>query len=155
MWQMPLPFLTRLRLCRLIPATCCTSWRIRRSPLSHHTQPRRQNSVHYGIQNLELKTTTAGNNLLFVSETYYPVGWKAYLDGKEIPIYRANYLFRAVVVPAGIHKLEMNFEPKGFYFGKNLSLAANVIVLGGLGFFGFDYWRKKRKPSQPIEQVRS
>jgi hypothetical protein len=110
--------------------------------------------VHYGIQSMELKTTTAGKNLLFVSETYYPVGWKAFLDGKEIPIYRANYLFRAVVVPAGIHKLEMKFEPRGFYLGKNLSLAANVIVLGGLGFFGFDYWRKKRKSNQPVEQAR-
>jgi hypothetical protein len=110
--------------------------------------------VHYGIQDLELKTTTAGNNLLFLSETYYPVGWKAFLDGKEIPIYRANYLFRAVVVPAGVHKIEMKFVPRGFYFGKNLSLAANVLVLGGLGFFGFDYWRKKRKPKQPVEQAR-
>lgn len=100
--------------------------------------------VQYGIQNLEIKTTTAGNNLLFLSETYYPQGWKAYIDGKETAIYRANYLFRAVVVPSGIHKLEMKFEPRGFYFGKNLSLATNSVVLGGLAFFGFDYWRKKR-----------
>ncbi|MBI3586608.1 MAG: YfhO family protein [Ignavibacteriales bacterium] len=100
--------------------------------------------VQYGIQHLEIKTTTAGNNLLFLSETYYPQGWKAFIDGKETPIYRANYLFRAVVVPSGIHKLEMKFEPRGFYFGKNLSLATNIVVLGGLAFFGFDYWRKKR-----------
>ena len=72
---------------------------------------------------------------------------------KETPIYRANYLFRAVVVPAGTHKLEMKFEPKGFYLGKNLSLAANIVVLGGLGFLGFDYWRKKRMPKQPVEQA--
>ncbi|MBI3788752.1 MAG: YfhO family protein [Ignavibacteriales bacterium] len=100
--------------------------------------------VKYGIQNLEIKTTTAGNNLLFLSETYYPQGWKAYVDGKETPIYRANYLFRAVVVPSGIHKLEMKFEPRGFYLGKTLSLATNIVVLGGIGFFSFDYWRKRR-----------
>jgi len=111
--------------------------------------------VRYGIQDLEIKTTTTGNNLLFLSETYYPVGWKAFIDGKEIPIYRANYLFRAVVVPPGVHKLEMKFEPKGFYFGKNLSLAANIVILGGLGFFGFDYWRKKRLPKQADEQLRA
>jgi hypothetical protein len=100
--------------------------------------------VNYGIHNIELKVTTAGNNLLFLSETYYPVGWKAFIDGKETPIYRANYLFRAVAVPPGIHKLELKFEPKGFYLGKNLSLAANVLIVGGLGFFGFDWWRKRR-----------
>ena len=111
--------------------------------------------VHYGIQDLEMKVTTAGNNLLFLSETYYPVGWKAFLDGKEIPIYRANYLFRTVVVPAGIHKLEMKFEPKGFSIGKNVSLAANIIVLGGLGFFGFNSWRRKRKPQPAVEQVQA
>jgi hypothetical protein len=111
--------------------------------------------THYGIQDLELTTTTGGNNLLFLSEAYYPVGWKAFLDGKEIPIYRANYLFRAVVVPAGQHKIEMKFEPKGFYLGKNLSLAANILVLGGLGFFGFDYWRKKRTPKQADEPAKA
>jgi hypothetical protein len=111
--------------------------------------------VHYGIQDLEMNVRTGGNNLLFLSEAYYPVGWKAFLDGKEIPIYRADYLFRAVVVPAGQHKLVMKFEPKGFYLGKNLSLAANILVLGGLGFFGFDYWRKKKTPKQADEQAKA
>jgi len=88
--------------------------------------------VKHGIHNIEIDVTTTGNNLLFLSETYYPVGWKAFIDGKETPIYRANYLFRAVVVPPGVHKLEMKFEPRGFYVCKNLSLAANILVLGGL-----------------------
>ena len=109
--------------------------------------------VRYGIQDLEMKVTAAGNNLLFLSEAYYPVGWKAFIDGKETPIYRANYLFRAVVVPPGTHKLEMKFEPRGFYLGKNLSLAANILMLGGLGFLGFDYWRKKRAPKPPAVQA--
>lgn len=99
----------------------------------------------YSIQDMELKVTTDANNLLFFSETYYPEGWKAYLDGKEIPIYRVNYLFRAVVVPGGIHKLEMKFEPSGFYLGKNLSLVANLVVIGGLGYFGLDRWLKRRR----------
>jgi hypothetical protein len=108
-----------------------------------------RNSIH----EMELKTTTAGNNLLFFSETYCPVGWKAYVDGKETPIYRANYLFRAVMVPGGVHNIEMKFEPKGFFIGKNLSLAANIVTLGGLGFFGFAEWRKRRARQRPTEQV--
>jgi hypothetical protein len=105
------------------------------------------------IHEMELNTTTAGNNLLFFSETYYPVGWKAFVDGKATPIYRANYLFRAVMVPAGIHKVEMKFEPRGFFIGKNLSLAANIVTLGGLGFFGFGYWRKRKKTQQHSEHA--
>jgi hypothetical protein len=101
--------------------------------------------LSYDIQDMELKVTTSGNNLLFFSETYYPKGWKAFIDGKETPIYRANYLFRAVVVPPGIHKLEMKFEPTGFYLGKNLSLFVNLFVIGGLAFFGLDRWMKRRR----------
>ncbi|HEY6951274.1 MAG TPA: YfhO family protein, partial [Bacteroidota bacterium] len=99
--------------------------------------------VHYGLQNIELNVTATGNNLLFLSESYYPKGWKAILDGNEIPIYRLNYLFRGVVVPAGTHKLEMVFEPSSFYTGKNVSLGMNVVLIAALLFAGYDY-RKKR-----------
>jgi hypothetical protein len=105
------------------------------------------------LHDMELKTTTAGNNLLFFSETYYPVGWKAFIDGKETPIYRADYLFRAVMVPGGVHTIEMKFEPKGFFLGKNLSLAANIVTLAGLGFFGFAEWRKRKAGQRPAEQA--
>jgi len=101
--------------------------------------------LSYGIQDMELKVTTSGNNLLFFSETYYPEGWKAFIDGKETPIYRADYLFRAVLVPPGMHKLEVKFKPTGFYLGKNLSLFANLLVIGALAFFGFDRWMKRKR----------
>ncbi|HAL55712.1 MAG TPA: hypothetical protein DCP63_04355 [Bacteroidetes bacterium] len=101
--------------------------------------------TRYGIQDFELKTTTSGTNLLFLSETYYPVGWKAFIDGEEVPILRVNYLFRAVVVKGGIHRLEMRFEPRGFTMGKNLSLFANLLTVGGLAYSGIDYWRKRKR----------
>jgi hypothetical protein len=100
--------------------------------------------VQYGIQNLELRVKASGNNLLFLSETYYPLGWKALLDGREIPIHRLNYLFRGVIVSKGEHRLEMRFEPRGFALGKNISLAANVLVLGAAGVAGVDWWRRRK-----------
>lgn len=99
--------------------------------------------VRYGIQDLELKVTASGNNLLVLSETYYPVGWKAYIDGNPTEIYRVNYLFRGVIVPPGVHTLTMRFEPRGFYLGKNLSLAVNILVLGALGYFWVVRSRKR------------
>jgi len=54
-------------------------------------------------------------------------------------------LFRGVIIPPGQHKMEMRFEPRGFSLGKNLSLAANVIVLAALGFFGVVYLRGRKK----------
>jgi hypothetical protein len=91
--------------------------------------------VHYGIQDFKVRATATGNNLLFLSETYYPKGWKAYVDGKETEIYRLNYLFRGVIIPQGIHTLEMKFEPASFTLGKTISLITNLIILGGIILF--------------------
>ncbi len=92
--------------------------------------------VHYGIQDLKVRTTATGNNLLFLSEAYYPKGWKASIDGKEVEILRLNYLFRGVVVPQGEHTIEMKFEPASFSTGRQISLASNIIVLIGIVFTG-------------------
>ncbi len=61
-------------------------------------------------------------------EQYY-VGWKAYLDGREIKIYPADYLLRGVFLPAGEHRLEMRYEPVGFKIGLWGFLAGAIILL--------------------------
>ncbi|MGH2567259.1 MAG: YfhO family protein, partial [Bacteroidota bacterium] len=99
--------------------------------------------VRFGIQDLELKVTASGNNLLVLSETYYPAGWKAFIDGNPTEMYRVNYLFRGVVVPPGVHMLTMTFEPGGFYLGKNISLSMNILLLGALGYIGVSRLRQK------------
>ncbi len=100
--------------------------------------------VKFGLQDLELNVTATGNNLLFLSEAYYPNGWQAYLDGNKVPIYRLDYLFRGVVIPAGTHTLTMKYEPQTYYTGKSLSLATNILLIGSLGFLGFTSWRKRK-----------
>ncbi|MEW5798495.1 MAG: YfhO family protein [Bacteroidota bacterium] len=100
---------------------------------------------HYGIQDLELKVHATGSNLVFLSESWYPEGWKAFIDGTETPIYRLNYMFRGVVVPQGDHVVTMEFEPAGFYLGKNLSLWLNILVLGGLGYFAVRFFVQKKR----------
>ncbi len=104
--------------------------------------------TEFGIQHLKLKATATGTNLLFLSETYYQPGWKAFIDGKEEGIIRANYLFRGLVVPAGDHAIEMRFEPSGFALGKNLSLAVNLLVIVGFGAVGFFEWRERTASKQ-------
>ncbi|HET9130838.1 MAG TPA: YfhO family protein, partial [Terriglobia bacterium] len=104
--------------------------------------------THYDLQSFDVRVSATGNNLLFLSESYYPNGWKAFLDGQEIPIYRLDYLFRGVVVPKGEHMLTMKFEPKTFIIGRDVSLAANITLLAALfGVSGFDWWRKRKERS--------
>jgi hypothetical protein len=105
--------------------------------------------IHFGIQDIALKVKATGNNLLFLSESWYPEGWKAYIDGNETPIHRINYMFRGVVVPVGEHSLTMKFEPRGYYIGKSLSLWMNIFVLAGLGYFCIlSYIKKRNSPLQ-------
>jgi hypothetical protein len=101
--------------------------------------------IHYGIQDLEASVKATGNNFVFFSESWYPEGWKAFVDGKETPIYRVNYMFRGVVVPAGDHSVTMKFEPTGYFVGKYLSLGANVFIILGLVISGYNEYRKRKK----------
>ena len=105
--------------------------------------------TRFGIQDLEAKVTATGNNLVFFSETYYPEGWKAFVDNVETKIYRINYLFRGVVVPPGTHTVAMKFEPRGYYLGKMYSLGMNVLVLVLTGVFGGLQWKKRTKGVLP------
>ena len=67
---------------------------------------------------------------LFMSEAHYP-GWKAYVDGREEEILRANYVFRALPVGPGSHRIEVVYEPLSFKVGLALSLLTAVMLLSG------------------------
>ena len=70
------------------------------------------------------------NAWFVVAEAWYP-GWNAYIDGKPTPIYRANYLFRAIMVPAGAHQVIFIYEPVSFQLGIFTTLIS-LIVMGGV-----------------------
>jgi hypothetical protein len=81
---------------------------------------------------------------LVLSEVYYPAGWKATLDGKEIPIQPANYVLRGLQIPPGSHKLELTFAPDSYKTSVSLSLIgllASLLALAG----GIAYPYLKRK----------
>ncbi len=88
--------------------------------------------VEYQIQKIKLNVRATGNNLLFLSDTWYPK-WKCFIDGKETPIYRANYVFRAVVVPPGEHEVVFIYKDEKFELGSKISLALSSIIL--ISFF--------------------
>ena len=62
------------------------------------------------------------------SETYYP-GWHAWVDGREVPVWKANYAFRGVIVPAGRHEVRMEYHPRSFQIGLTISIATLGITI--------------------------
>jgi hypothetical protein len=87
----------------------------------------------YEPRELQARVNSPGNSLLVLSEIYYDAGWKAWLDGKPVPIQRVDYLLRGVLVPKGAHELRMRFDPSSFKTGITLSALAYGICLLTLG----------------------
>ena len=97
---------------------------------------------NYQPNQLEFKTQSKTPQLAVFSEIYYPKGWKMLLDGKEVPYIKANYLLRAVIVPAGNHEVRMVFEPEVIEKGKVISMSAfGIFLLLSVG--GFLKFRRK------------
>jgi len=71
---------------------------------------------------------TNRNVLLFIADTWFP-GWKAYVDGMETEILRADYNFMAVPIKTGNHQVIIEYKPESFEKGKILSLASTMILL--------------------------
>ena len=97
---------------------------------------------NYQPNQLEFKTQSKTPQLAVFSEIYYPKGWKMLIDGKEVPYIKANYLLRAVFVPAGNHEIRMVFEPEVIEKGKMISMSAfGIFLLLSVG--GFLKFRRK------------
>lgn len=84
----------------------------------------------YTADSITVQTTATTNMILFLSDNYYP-GWKAFVDGKETKIYRADYTFRAVEVPAGKHIVIFSYLPSSFLLGMGGALVGLVLLLVG------------------------
>jgi hypothetical protein len=82
----------------------------------------------YEEQRIRLNVVAPGARWLVMSEVNYP-GWEAWLDGKRISSFRANYLLRAVEITAGRHTVEFFYRPRSFQSGLLLSLIILAIVL--------------------------
>lgn len=78
---------------------------------------------------LKYESESATTGLAVFSEIFYPKGWTAMIDGKEVPIIRANYVLRALEVPAGKHTIEFKFEPKPYIVGDKVTMASCWILL--------------------------
>lgn len=93
--------------------------------------------TRYQSQRVVIEAEAATPSVLMLTDTNYP-GWRAYLDGRRVPVTTANYLFRGVIVPPGKHVVEFAYEPASFRYGAAISFAA-LIVLSGLA------WRERRQ----------
>lgn len=98
----------------------------------------------YKPNHLTYQTKANGEQLAVFSEIYYDKGWKAYVDGEEVPYMRANFVLRAMKVPAGEHTVEFKFKPAAFYTGQKISLIASLLLFAFVGFAGYTEVKKRK-----------
>jgi hypothetical protein len=94
----------------------------------------------YAPDALTYRYTAAQPATVVFSEIYYADGWQATLDGQPVPHFRADFVLRAMQVPAGSHEIKFVFEPKEYKVGNTVSLLSSIGVLlavAAAGVFGF------------------
>ncbi|MDI6807396.1 MAG: YfhO family protein [Candidatus Eisenbacteria bacterium] len=87
----------------------------------------------YGFNELRIDLDTSGNSFLVLSDLFYP-DWKAYLDNREVPVYRTNGMFRGIQVGPGKHALVMRYESPSLRLGIFASLASGAVIIILLAF---------------------
>ena len=101
----------------------------------------------YAPNKLEYKTSAANEQLAVFSEIYYPKGWNVYIDGNKTDLLRADYILRAVIVPAGEHTVTFEYKPESYYMGARISAISSSLLLlallGGIVFYIMRYMKKK------------
>jgi hypothetical protein len=85
------------------------------------------------------------NGLAVFSEVFYPKGWIATIDGNEVPIIRADYVLRALEIPAGKHTIEFVFKPSAYVVGNKITGASSWLLL--IVVFGCVGWTLKEEKS--------
>ncbi|WP_338864885.1 YfhO family protein [Myxococcus stipitatus] len=102
-------------------------------PLERPTCKGTVSPLRQSAQHLELKVKACDDSYLIVSDSHYP-GWRATMDGKDVPIHRANLALRAVRVSPGEHHIRFDYQPISFRLGLFLSLlgAATLVALMSL-----------------------
>jgi len=108
--------------------------------------------TYYSPNELHYHYLTSSDRPVIFSEIYYPKGWHASVDGKDIELFRADWIFRGAVLPAGEHDIVMRFDPKVYPVSKNVSMASSVTLLLMIfvSIIGAVVFAKKEKKEEEI-----
>lgn len=97
-------------------------------PLINNAYYKEAKIAYYSPNQIKINTRMEGNGFLVLSEIWYP-GWKAFDNGKELEVYRANYLLRAVYLNKGDHSVDFIYDPLSFKIGLWITIITSLFIL--------------------------
>lgn len=101
--------------------------------------------TNYAPNKLTYTSNSSSDQLAIFSEVWYgpDKGWKASIDGTPVDHIRANYILRALKVPAGQHEIVFEFDPASYKIGSIFALICSLLILGGLLFWGYSWYKNE------------
>lgn len=95
----------------------------------------------YEPNHLRYTTSNKQDGVAVFSEIYYPDGWQVTIDGEKAELARANYVLRALYIPAGEHTIEMTFDPQSLHTTETMAYAGyGLLLLGVIALV----WKKRK-----------
>jgi hypothetical protein len=114
--------------------------------------PGRATITDYRPNRVTVEAEAGAPSYLVLADIWYP-GWVAAVDGRPVPLYRANFLFRAVRLPEGRHEVTFTFEPRSYRWGRLVSavtLLLAAVVAGAAAVVARRARRKIGPPDKPL-----
>ncbi|MEI6488346.1 MAG: YfhO family protein [Bacteroidota bacterium] len=99
--------------------------------------------TEYKTNVLSYQSNSNTEQLAVFSEIYYKDGWNAYVDGQLTSHFAADWVLRAMRVPAGKHTIEFKFEPTRYFTAEKISLASSLCLFGFIGGALFLAFKRK------------
>jgi len=99
--------------------------------------------LSYHPEKLIYKSNNSQDGLAVFSENWYPHGWMAKIDGKRVPVMKADYSLRALFIPKGEHEIRFEFMPKIVEKGAKISLISYILFI--VLFLSALIYKKKKK----------
>jgi hypothetical protein len=99
-------------------------------------------SIEQSIHQTTITTESSEDQFLVLSEIFYPIRWKAFIDNEPIKTFQVNGLLRGVIVPKGSQTIHFIYDKSSYKLGLGISIFSLFI---SLGLIGFSYYRQRIK----------
>lgn len=114
------------------PATTAVADRKFADAIGQNLQPKQPGDTifetSYAPDRLTFHSSTKSDALAVFSEIYFPWGWNVTIDGQPAPLARANYILRALRIPAGNHDITMEFAPQSVKTTESIAKIAIIVM---------------------------
>ena len=102
----------------------------------------------YAPNKISYVSNSNSDQLAVFSEVYYADGWKASIDGKEVPIAKVDYFLRGLKLPKGKHQIQFTFDLPIYHTAGTLAATSSILVI--LGLIGLIILDRKKKNKETV-----